>query len=171
MYCEDCQKRPATVHLIKIINGNKIEKHLCEHCAKKRQEQLGIAFLPDFSFSNFLGSMLESEVFTSLGNVPENNFTCDKCGMTYSQFAHSGRMGCNKCYEYFGSKLEPLLKRIHGNIQHVGKIPKRTGEDIRLKQELAEAKMELQKAVFNEEFELAAKLRDRIKELEKEKNH
>ncbi|MDK2824437.1 MAG: protein arginine kinase activator [Clostridia bacterium] len=170
MFCEECEKRPANVHMTKIINGNKVEKHLCEQCAKKQQDQIGFAIIPDFSFSNILSSMLNVDPFTSFGNVQDNEITCDKCGMTYSQFAKTGRMGCNKCYSFYGNKLEHLLKRIQGNTQHIGKIPKRTGENIRLKQELNNARIELQKAVLNEEFEKAAKLRDKIKELEKRKN-
>lgn len=167
MYCEECQKRPANVHVTKIINGNKVEKHLCEQCAQKQQEQIGFAFLPDFSFSNFLGSMLESDGFSPLESISKRDLVCDKCGMTFGQFSKSGRMGCNKCYEYFGNHLEPLIKRIHGNIQHVGKIPRRSGQDIQLKQDITKAKLELQSAVLNEEFEKAAELRDKIKELEK----
>jgi len=170
MYCEECEKRPANVHITKIVNGHKVEKHLCEQCAKKQQDVVGFALIPDFSLSNFLSSMLDTDSFSSFGNLKENEIKCDKCTMTYSQFTKGGRLGCDKCYDLYGSKLENLLKRIHGNVQHTGKLPKRGGEEIRFKQELDTARIELQKAVLNEEFEKAAKLRDRIKELEKRKN-
>lgn len=171
MYCEECEKRPANVHITKIINGHKVEKHLCEQCAKKQQDIVGFALVPDFTFSNFLSSMLDGDHFSSLGNIKEEEeIKCDKCSMTYTQFARGGRLGCDNCYEIYGEKLDQLLKRIHGNMQHTGKIPKRGGEDIRYRQELSSARMELQKAVLKEEFEEAARLRDQIKELEKRKD-
>ena len=42
-------------------------------------------------------------------------------------------MGCDQCYSVFGNYLEHLLRRIHGNTQHLGKIPNRAGADIKLK--------------------------------------
>ena len=35
MYCENCHERPANVHFTKIVNGKKMEMHLCEYCAQK----------------------------------------------------------------------------------------------------------------------------------------
>ncbi|KJS87943.1 MAG: hypothetical protein JM58_02535 [Peptococcaceae bacterium BICA1-8] len=169
MYCEECQKRPANVHITNIVNGHKVEKHLCEQCAKKQQNPIGFTFFPDSPFSNFLSSMLDVDSFTSF-DKKDNEIKCEKCAMTYSQFAKGGRLGCDNCYELYGSKLEYLLKRIHGNVRHTGKIPKRAGKAIRFRQELNTARVELQKAVLNEEFERAAKLRDEIKELEKGKS-
>ncbi|MFZ7104376.1 MAG: UvrB/UvrC motif-containing protein [Peptococcaceae bacterium] len=171
MYCEECEKRPAVVHITKIVNGHKIEKHLCEQCAKKQQDQIGFTILPDISFSNFLSSMLDSDSFTPFSNIKAEEIVCDKCGLTYRQFSKIGRMGCDNCYEIYGNKLDHLLKRMHGNVQHTGKIPKRSGEDIRLQKEIKDARLELQKAVAEEEFEKAAHLRDKIKELENTKNN
>jgi protein arginine kinase activator len=171
MYCEECEKRPANVHITKIVNGHKVERHLCEQCAKKQQDVLGFTLIPDFTLSNFLTSMLDGESFAAFGNKNQRDLKCDKCSMTYSQFTKGGRLGCDHCYGLYGDQLEHLLKRIHGTAQHTGKIPKRNGVDILLKQELEKARIELQKAVLNEEFEQAAKLRDKIKELEKRKNN
>ena len=111
MYCEECQKKPANVHLVKIVNGNKVEKNLCEQCAMKAQDQFGLYFENDFSFPNILGSILQSESFPSLG-INVNNMSCDKCGLTYNQFVNSGRLGCDKCYDYFGERLNSLLRRV-----------------------------------------------------------
>ncbi|NLT94084.1 MAG: hypothetical protein GXW85_00855 [Clostridia bacterium] len=169
MFCEECEKRPANVHITKIVNGHKVEKHLCEQCAKKQQDVVGFTLFPDFSFANFFSSMLDMDHISSRNNI--NQVKCDKCSMTYSQFAKLGRFGCDRCYDLFGNGLEQILKRIHGNVQHTGKIPKRAGKAIRFKNELERYKMELQKAVLNEEYEKAAELRDKIKELEKRKNN
>ena len=75
-------------------------------------------------------------------------------------------LGCSNCYIEFENRLEPILRRIHGNIVHNGKVPKRTGGTLRIRKEIEEYKEEMQRAVDNEEFERAAELRDKIKELE-----
>ena len=38
MLCEECKKRPANVHLTKIIGDQKTEMHLCQQCAAERGE-------------------------------------------------------------------------------------------------------------------------------------
>ena len=37
MMCQECQMRPATVHITKIVNNQKSQIHLCEECAKQKQ--------------------------------------------------------------------------------------------------------------------------------------
>lgn len=88
--------------------------------------------------------------------------------MTYSQFSKIGRFGCSSCYKYFGDRLDPLFKRVHGNTVHVGKVPKRSGGRIQLKRKIDDLKLELQQRIQQEEFEEAAQLRDQIRTLEKE---
>ncbi len=78
-----------------------------------------------------------------------------------------GRFGCSNCYKQFGSRLDPILKRVHGNTVHVGKIPKRTGGQIQLKREIEELRRNLHELIDREEFENAAQIRDRIRELER----
>ena len=78
-----------------------------------------------------------------------------------------GRLGCSECYETFKSQLAPLLKRIHGADRHVGKVPITIGKTVRDTRTLQEFKIKMEKAIQDEQFEEAAKLRDQIKELEK----
>ncbi|MFA6358334.1 MAG: UvrB/UvrC motif-containing protein, partial [Candidatus Omnitrophota bacterium] len=86
------------------------------------------------------------------------------------------RLGCGECYNIFRKYLAPLLKRIHGSNQHIGKSPLKAKptvpRGIKKKIGLQELKDNLQKAIQVEAFEDAARLRDQIKELEnkKEKN-
>ena len=78
-----------------------------------------------------------------------------------------GRLGCGDCYEAFKAQLGPLLKRIHGADRHVGKIPLRIGKTVKDTRTLQELKMKMERAIQTEDFEEAAKLRDKIRELEK----
>lgn len=172
MNCEECGKRPATLHLTKIVNGEKTEYHICEHCAQDK----GHVF-PDFhnfSIHNILSGLLnfDTPLKNSMGmpnhqTVGQKPMRCETCGLTYAQFSKSSRFGCSDCYRYFGERLDPLFRRIHGNTQHIGKVPERTGGQLKLRRELEQMKSLLQQYVMSEEFEKAAEIRDRIRALEK----
>ncbi|AZN38460.1 UvrB/UvrC motif-containing protein [Paenibacillus albus] len=169
MLCQECDKKPATLHFTKIVNGEKTEFHICESCARERGEGIpGTA--NGFSIHSLLSGLLDFEpvgTMNALGAKPAQQLRCDNCGLTYTQFSKMGRFGCSNCYTQFGSKLDPILKRVHGNTTHVGKIPKRTGVQIQLKREIDELKADLNMRIEQQEFETAAELRDRIRELER----
>lgn len=169
MYCEDCNEKVANIYLTKTIQGKKMEKYICEDCAKKYQEQFGVVFKPQMNISNLLGSLFENELIPQMDNASHDGYKCKKCDMNNYKFAKEGRLGCSECFNYFGVQLEPLLKRLHGVTNHTGKIPKRMGGDLRLKNEIKLLREKLQIAVSKEEFEEAARLRDIIKELESKK--
>jgi protein arginine kinase activator len=170
MLCQICKKRPANVHVVKAINGVKSELHVCDECAKENELGVGLqmpGMETPFSFSNLLAGFID---FTGGGgtipNTIQQGMKCPECGLEYNEFRNTGRFGCSGCYEAFGQRLEPLFKRIHGNTQHAGKVPKRTGGIIRIKRDIEKMKYELKRAIENEEFEKAAELRDRIRNLE-----
>ncbi|NLI11628.1 MAG: hypothetical protein GX425_03145 [Peptococcaceae bacterium] len=167
MQCERCNERPATVHLTEITNGQKQETHLCEVCAKEIQLQ-GFGLLPQMNLHNFLAGLLNYEFNGSkFGQQEAGVKACAKCGVAESQFVKKGLLGCGDCYPCFEEKLQPLLRRIHGNTRHTGKVPERTGGNARLLKEIENMKRKLTEAVSREEFELAAELRDTVRQLEK----
>lgn len=170
MLCQICNKRTANVHMTKIINGVKSEFHICEQCAKEKVD-LGInvqvpEFEAPFSFSNILAGLMDFTGTGTLSYTAQKQEKCPGCGLSYDEFKSTGRFGCSKCYDIFGGRLEPLFKRIHGNTQHTGKVPKRTGGIIKVKRDIEKLKYEQKKAIDNEEYEKAAELRDKIKDLE-----
>jgi protein arginine kinase activator len=163
MLCQECQQRQASVHLTKIINNYKTEVHLCEECARKRDDI--IQFTP-FSVNDLLAGFMEvgmAQPYEKTGRI-----TCPSCGMNYQQFKKSGLLGCQECYKAFNSKLLPVLHRIQGRTEHSGKVPRRSGMGILMRKEIHRLKSELKKAVETEAFERAAEIRDRIKELERQ---
>ncbi|MWC28348.1 UvrB/UvrC motif-containing protein [Paenibacillus sp. MMS18-CY102] len=164
MLCQECGKKPATLHFTKIVNGEKNEFHICESCARDKGEM--IPGSPNgFSIHSLLSGLLDFER-TGPGSKQET-MRCETCGLTYPQFSKLGRFGCSSCYQSFDSKLDPLFKRVHGNTVHVGKIPKRSGGVIQTKREIDQLRRELITRIDQEEFEAAALLRDRIRELER----
>ena len=90
--------------------------------------------------------------------------------MTYKDFKRTGQIGCSVCYKTFATRLEPLLRRLHGYSKHIGKIPRRAGGNLGLKQEIASLREKIQEYIQEEEYEQAAILRDRIKVLENQLN-
>lgn len=165
MLCQKCNEKKATVHLTKIVNNQKNEMHLCEECARKNEE---LDFQSPFTINNFLTGLLDSIQSSPIKVDYIQTTTCSKCGMNYGRFKQLGRLGCSECYKTFNEKLTPLIKRIHGSENHTGKIPKRAGDMIRLKRDIMNLRKDLQKAVENEEYEVAVDLRDKIKKLEKD---
>ena len=165
MVCNICGKNQATVHLTEIIDDQITELHLCEECAQKKGAQME----SHFGLSDLLAGL--ADLGTQFNKTKtEAKLKCSKCGLTYEDFKKVGRLGCGECYNAFKEALVPLLKRIHGSTQHYGKSPKKAAKMVKAKNELEMLKEKLQKAIQKEDFEEAAKLRDKIRELEKKNN-
>lgn len=158
MLCDICHERTATVHLTEIINGKVMELHLCEECARLKTEE----FKNQISLTDFLGGIFEKQT-----SRKKRVSSCPGCGLTFSEFKKSGRLGCSKCYETFRNQLIPLFRKIHGSTHHSGKFPLSREKDVPLKHRIEELKERLRRAVMLEEYEEAARIRDRIKNLEK----
>lgn len=167
MMCEQCGKYPATVHITKIVNDEKAELHLCERCARERGE-LEFMAEPKFSVQDFLAGLFNygSAIGPQLALSTDNR--CKVCGFDFTQFSAVGRLGCGHCYVQFRDRIEPLLRRIHGSSVHTGKTPRRAGVVApRPIREIEVLRRELEECVRREDFERAAELRDKIRELEK----
>ena len=169
MLCDECGKNKATVHLTEIVNEQITKLNLCEACAKQK----GSDAEQHFGIADLLSALSDVEAHPPAsggGPVPKNK--CATCGLSYEDFKKMGRLGCSDCYAAFRMNLAPLLKRIHGAQQHMGKSPSPLAmKDLRVSdkihEELEAVKQALAKAVRSEEFEEAAALRDKIKFLEK----
>lgn len=163
MLCQECQKRPATVHMTKIVNNTKTEMHLCEECAEKRND---FQWFSPFSINDLFNSLMDMGK-TSVPVDRKSSIRCNFCGMDYSQFKKTSRLGCSMCYKTFNDELMPIIRRIQKGTQHTGKVPKRAGAQFKIYREIENLKAQLRMAVEREAFEEAAELRDRIRELEK----
>lgn len=165
MLCQDCKERAATVHFTKIVQGLKNETHLCDDCARIRQNK---NYDDVFSIHNFLAGLLDVNGDSIRKEEYVGRVSCNQCGTTYEQFKKTGRLGCNNCYREFKDKMSSLVRKVHGNTQHTGKVPKRTGGIIRKKREMQQLKLQLEDSISKQEFEKAAELRDKINDLNRE---
>ncbi|MBU1124584.1 MAG: UvrB/UvrC motif-containing protein [Candidatus Omnitrophica bacterium] len=165
MVCDLCGKNAATVHLTEIIDEQMTELHLCEECARQKSAQME----QQFGLSDLLAGMTDTE---KPAKEQESVVAkCANCGLTYADFRKLGRLGCGECYTAFRKYLAPLLKRIHGSGQHLGKTPAKLDKEVKKKLELQELRNKLQKAIEDEAFEEAAKLRDKVRDFEKKQQH
>ena len=162
MLCNICNKNKATVHLTEIVNDKVVELHICQVCAQFKTEELS----EQMNMSDFLGGLAGD----SEGHEEVYSLKCPSCGLLYGEFKKKGRLGCGECYSFFRKQLLPLLKNIHSSIKHVGKTPKAVDKTKAVKATIKELKENLDKAINLEEYEEAAMLRDKIKELEGKNN-
>lgn len=158
--CDKCN-RPATVHMVEIVKGQKVEKHLCDAHAEAEG-------LVAKSVHNPVNELLTNFVKVHSGLVPQmKEGVCEECGLAYSEFRDKTLLGCPACYKAFESQLGPLLERAHGGgAHHIGKVPRRAGVNEHRQQLIFQMRKRLEHAVEGEDYELAARLRDEIRRAE-----
>lgn len=86
--------------------------------------------------------------------------------MTLAQVKKISRFGCAQCYEVFEKDVREFVQEWHKSDQHLGKIPESLVSREKKQAELSRLKSYLDVVVGREDYEEAAKIRDRIKRLE-----
>lgn len=164
MRCQICKKNEATIHLTEITDGVRTEMHLCELCAQEQD----IAVKSQIPLNELLSNLLAAQpADEELLGDSDKKLSCPHCGTTLEQFRREGVLGCPNDYEVFEKLLLPLIEKAHdGKTTHCGKIPSKIPTDTKKKVELATLRQQLEAAVQSEDYELAAKLRDKINQLE-----
>ena len=161
--CHNCGKNTdGTVKITQVRGSQKSVVSLCKECAS------AMGFHNPLDQTPFpLAKILESIVDQSLSSFDEEtgDNSCEQCGMTFAEFSQQGRFGCGACYETFRPRLEVILRKIHGNSVHRGKLPNAQDSGVVSVQELERLESEYQRAIESEDFERAADLRDRLREI------
>lgn len=163
MQCETCHEKQATVHLTDVSQNQKKEVHLCESCAKEQGVTIKSYMHKSPSYPEFLTQLVHSQAEPV---SDEKDLTCPRCGMTYKKFRATGKFGCPNDYVVFKKGLVSLLEKIHGKVQHAGKVPFKATDEISKQKEIRTLRSDMEKAVRDEAYEKAALLRDRIYRLE-----
>ena len=193
MLCQKCNKNEANVKYTEIINGEKKQMMLCEECSHELGLD-NMNFNMPIDFSSFFGGLLDDE-YNNAEYMPlfqtVKELKCNNCNMTYDDFINQGKLGCEECYDVFSNKIDNILKRLHGDNKHLGRkaIKKDVGmndfgnkaettvgvaahsdpqkEKTPSKQDkLEKLQKYLKKAIAEERYEDAAKIRDEIKSLD-----
>ena len=152
--CEQCHAKPAVTYCTKIFADGVVNVAVCRDCSTRLKNLDGykLAYSDGFFMPAY-----DTE------NVVRENKGCSVCGMSLQRFIDTGYLGCPECYRTCAPYLTPVVKRIQGSTRHAGKVPKVLhagggGTRRRLEQEL-------ERAVAEQRFEDAAKLRDKLNRL------
>ncbi|MGB9767403.1 UvrB/UvrC motif-containing protein [Dictyoglomus turgidum] len=143
MKCDFCNQNEA-VYVLEISDEKGKRKYsICEYCLKQ--------VIKDIFQGNYF--MRDEKVKR-----------CPKCNRSLEEIKETGMLGCSYCYSYFRDEIGKLVYQYHGNKVHRGRVPikKEFKTDKILKY-----KIELSKAIEEEDYEKAAKLRDLLKNIEK----
>ena len=108
-------------------------------------------------------------------DFPENEemARCAGCNTTWDRLKCDGRAGCERCYESFRPQLVGVMSRVQRSEFHTGKTPRAAhkraimGQNLRARREkqLQLLKKRLNEALAAEKYEIAAQLRDKIREI------
>ena len=156
MKCENCGKNEVTFVYQSNINGQVTEKHLCSECAEKLGYTQKIAAHSQRMMQNFFGNTIFGNSFfddffspvpSLMGRMLEDPFD--------DFFADMPALGAAPAKQEEQKKEDDLVDR------------EEQGRFAYLRQMNA-LKMEMKKAVHQENFERAAELRDEIHKLESE---
>ena len=158
MLCEVCQQHDATIHLTQMVDGESRELHLCEDCAEESGMNVqSVMSIPEILFGMGGGAGSAAEGTTG-------GKTCPHCHMRAVDFKKTARLGCPRCYEAFEAELGPMLAAMHKGTRHAGKIPEAQRKGLEKEALCGELRKQLEAAIRAENYEEAARLRDRIQE-------
>ena len=147
MICQNCKKREATGYMEKTVNGVKARIYVCPECFKQAQMEM-------FSSFDDLG------LFSGLTSMSGGQIKCSKCGTSLREISNSCFVGCPYCYTELSEHLKPILRNIQSAAMHIGTEP--SGE---YDGGITELERQLKAAVQEENYELALKLQEKIREL------
>jgi len=168
MKCQKCDK-PATFHITELTGGKPLELHLCEEHAREYLTSSSNETSTTSSMAAALAQQMAQQM--AVGQTAEelaklDQQVCPVCGITFHEFRNQGRLGCPHDYLAFEAQLEPLILNIHGENEHVGKVPKRSSKGSEKRTQLIRLRREMSEAVAEEKYERASELRDEIRRIE-----
>ena len=162
MLCDRCKKNVATFHKSVMINGEGYETHLCEECAKDMDLNMDMDIDMDFGFPNDIFDLINDNFGFNGLYLEKNTKKCPKCCSTFSDFLKRGKLGCSECYDTFNEEIRDMLENMDNP----------TDIDLDLTEtpsELTLLENDFNKAIAEERYEDAGKLKQKINEL-KDKN-
>ena len=168
MSCEKCGERPAQVRYTEYREGESKKLMICFECAKSLGFEVDPTEetppgAPDPSMAAVV--LVSTPLSPTVKAVPEHE-RCPKCGLTSAEFQRLSRFGCEKCYEVFAPALDSWFEKIHGASSHRGRLPGSPEEPPAATPnpgEIEDLQRRLAQAIENEDFEEAARLRDRLR--------
>ncbi|MBN1523515.1 MAG: UvrB/UvrC motif-containing protein [Spirochaetales bacterium] len=162
MTCEICNAKEAVFHIKQIIGKDEIELHLCDKCAQLRGITKSENAM-DFSISQLLTGLVDTK--TVIKKNANEIQECAQCGYTLTKFKKTGVLGCSECFAVFAKQVKNYVHKIYGNVAHRGKYPSKLEAYKNYVFDVETLKEELKQAITVEDYERAALLRDRIRDM------
>jgi protein arginine kinase activator len=160
MKCEICGARKAVIHIQQVIGKERVDLHMCEECALERGIS-GEGEHVELSISNMLNGLLD------VRNLKEKkDAVCPQCGSDWQSIRKREKLGCAECYATFSREIHFLLEKMGAQAVHRGKLPRALNTYKRYLVDVVKLKQGLKEAIKREDYEKAARIRDRIRELE-----
>jgi protein arginine kinase activator len=160
--CEICKQNDVAITLTEVDGDDVRQVRLCEQCAAARGVQTSLS-APKAEVGMFLQT-----VHQQIAAASADAIRCSFCSSTLRDFRQTGRLGCPYCYTAFEQSLRELLRKVHGHSQHRGRdyAGAPGAMDARPVVSADRLRERLERAIRDEEFELAASLRDQLRALE-----
>jgi len=164
MKCQRCPKQ-ATFHITDIERGKPKEFHFCDEHARQHLSP-STEGGEKAEMSSLAEKLSQGGLETARESTSVEKQVCPLCQMSFQEFRNTGRLGCPYDYEVFRDELMPLLENIHEETRHTGKFPRRAPRDPVRQTELIQLRNEQKRAIASEDYETAARIRDKIKSIE-----
>lgn len=162
MKCELCGKKEAQLKIQQFIGSEMSELNICENCAEER----GIISSENgynMSLTELLTVLVDTKGNKDRGAVRS---ACPKCGMKPGEIRKRGMVGCAECYVSFRNEIASILSKAPVKPKHRGKYPARVQVYKTFFVDREKLREKLDHAVKSEEYEKAARIRDRLNELD-----
>ncbi|MEG1824381.1 MAG: UvrB/UvrC motif-containing protein [Cloacibacillus sp.] len=157
MLCEQCGVKEAEIHLVNVVNGERHFSHLCRECAGTKLRLDDVSNIIKMSFSldglSNIEEAFKELVMPALRGIEvtkKKRHICPHCGsvLPASMFADK--------------EADDLFDEMSAeDVRHISE----RAAPISAEEEMAELSKKMAEAVKKEEYEAAAKFRDRILEL------
>lgn len=165
MKCQGCFEKEAKVTISRLVAGRIVLENLCAECARDHEKP---ELLTLFSEEGLLHHMMDVMEDSALKIEHVVTLRCPNCGLTYAGYKKIRKLGCGVCYTTFEEKLTDWIRRYHWADRHIGIKPAAGGPSG--PQEVQQLLNALKEAVDREDFEMAARLRDKLRGSEAEKH-
>lgn len=157
MNCFSCGAEARTVEVRSIVGKKEHTLHLCHACARAYGIHTDRRREPEVT--SLYASLLSSGAGP---DASDDSDECGACGTSWAQLRRSRQAGCPACYATFASDISRMIGGSRDELRHTGRLPESLLRFRTLIVDRENLKDDLRRSVEDEDFESAARIRDRL---------